>query len=253
MAAELEWMKVKDEQPRLIMSLGGLEKCGKTHIALSAPDPIAFQNFDNGMEGVVNKFIQAGKKIHLQDYRDKAQVLKILTMNEAETKSHYSPIWTRFKADFLKYLEHKLIRSIVWDTGTEVWELARLAAFGKLDKVMPHHYGPLNSEFKALIDLAFSYDKNLIITHKYKKQYVAKGEKEVWNGKYEQAGYGGMGFLVQVVGRCFRDEEENFCLEIKDCRHNEKCNGKVYVGEECSFPWLAADVVEGTTPMDWGL
>jgi len=246
-------MTEQNEQPRLIVSLEGLEKCGKTHIALTAPGPIAFMNFDNGLEGVVKKFIAAGKKIFLNDYRDREQVLKILAMNAEQTKTHYAPIWTRFKADYLRALEHPAIRTIIWDTGSEVWELVRLAAFGKLDKVMPQHYGPVNSEFKALVDIAYSYDKNLIITHKHKKQYVLKGEKDAWNGKYERAGFASIGFLVQLVAKCYRDGDEQFCLEVVDCRHNAQCNGRVFEGEECGFPWLASEVVEGTTPFDWGL
>lgn len=238
---------------RLIVSLEGLEKCGKTHLALTAPDPIAFMNLDNGFEGVVEAFVNDGKRIHLTDYRGKASMLKLLGMGTEDTKAYYAPIWTRFRADYLRAMESPDIRTVVWDTGSEVWELARLAAFGKVDKVMPTSYGPVNSEFKALVDVAYSCDKNLIILHKVKKQYVLKDSKEVWNGKYERAGFSSIGFLVQMVGRCFRDGDNQFCMEVADCRHNAACNGRVFEGEECAFPWIASEMITGSTPMDWGL
>jgi hypothetical protein len=41
---------------RLIASVSGKEKTGKTHFALTAPEPIIFFNIDVGTEGVVGKF-----------------------------------------------------------------------------------------------------------------------------------------------------------------------------------------------------
>ena len=42
--------------PRIILSLCGLEKQGKTHFSLTAPGDIMYFNLDNRMEGVVDKF-----------------------------------------------------------------------------------------------------------------------------------------------------------------------------------------------------
>ena len=42
---------------RLVVRVGGLEKEGKTHFALTAPGPIGAIDMDRGMEGVVEKFL----------------------------------------------------------------------------------------------------------------------------------------------------------------------------------------------------
>ena len=52
---------------RLIVSIAALEKCGKTHFALTAPGPIAYFNFDIGVEGVIGKFCK-DKSIWVTDY-----------------------------------------------------------------------------------------------------------------------------------------------------------------------------------------
>ena len=46
----------KLDRTRLIVSVEGLEKRGKTHFAMTAPPPIAYFDMDIGAEGVVNKF-----------------------------------------------------------------------------------------------------------------------------------------------------------------------------------------------------
>ena len=58
---------------RLIISLEGPEKNGKTHFSLTAPGPIAFINFDIGHEGVIEKVIPE-KKVFIQHYRRKNEM-----------------------------------------------------------------------------------------------------------------------------------------------------------------------------------
>lgn len=246
---------------RLIVSVEALDKHGKTDWSLTAPGPIAFQNFDNGMEGVVEKF-EPFKQIQLSDYRGGDASSDIIGLNVEKTKQLFGRIWTRFQANYLTAVKAPLtsVRSIVWDTGTELWETARLAEFGKVDHVKPIFYGPLNAEFKALIDLAYSHDKNLIILHRMKKQYKItksdKGESDAWTGRWERAGYSDMGSRVQLKVRLERDDSggsSTFRCVVLDCRQQPSLNGRVFEGDECSFPYVAAEVFPSTTPLDWGL
>ena len=142
------------------------------------------------------------------------------------------------------------VRTVVMDTASEVWELLRMAAFGKLDHVMPHHYGPVNAEYRGLLRMAYVSDKNLILLHKVKNEYI----NDKRTGNYERAGFTDTGFMVQVNVRCWRrlngDKQLVFGMTIDDSRQNADVAGMELEGEMCSFPMLAS-VVTGTDMEKW--
>ncbi len=235
--------KAAEENPkrRLIVSATGKEKTGKTHFALSAPDPIAYQSLDIGMEGVLDKFLNgetAAKEIYLSEYTAKPKV--------AEKD------WERFRKDFRAALDMG-VKTIVWDSATEVWEMVRLAKLGKLAQVMPHQYGPVNAEFRTLLREVYDSDVNFILLHKVKKMYV----NDKWNGKYERAGFNDIAFLVQCVTEVGRyplkdeDHDREFYLDITDCRQNAECAGERLEGEMCNFTYLAMTVFPNSEESDW--
>ena len=143
---------------RLLVAVEALEKEGKTHFALTAPGPIAVFDFDTGMEGVVHKFARQ-KKIYVSDYRRLGNVM-------TNTPDNWILLWEKFKREYIATMEAPEIRTVVMDTATEVWELLRMARFGKLTQVMPYHYGPVNAEYRELLRKAYSTEKNLILLHK---------------------------------------------------------------------------------------
>lgn len=219
---------------RLLVSVRGLEKTGKTHFSLTAPGPIAFFDLDMGTEGVVSKFQALGKKI----------LLNKVTPDMAETE------WPRFKEAFRAALASRQIKTIVWDTETEVWELVRLCKFGKLTQVMPYHYGPVNNEYRKLLRETYDSGKNLILLHKMKPKYIDDKRTR----EYERAGFNDIGFIAQVNAIVYRDptdEGGEFNLEILDCRQNSDAAGEVLLGEMASFPYLASLAFPDTNPGDW--
>ena len=52
---------------RLVISLAGFEKTGKTHLAFTGKSPIVIFNLDLGTEGVIEKSQAAGKEIYVYD------------------------------------------------------------------------------------------------------------------------------------------------------------------------------------------
>jgi len=224
--------------PRLIAAVSGLEKQGKTSFALSAPGPIIFFNLDYGMEGVIGKYTYL-KDIYVKEYRYKRN----------DTADKYVQLWTGFVTDFYAALKSQA-RTIIIDTATEAWELLRLARFGKLTQVQPYHYGPVNAEYMALMREGYSYDKNIILLHKLKKQYV----NESFSGNYERAGFNNTGFLVQANLEVYRDGLDGpFVLKILDCRQNSSVGGsEVELEDEFTgFPYLAQLVFPNTSEEDW--
>lgn len=224
--------------PRMIISVSGREKHGKTSFALSAPGPIIYFNMDYGLEGVVHKY-SVQKDIYVKEYR----------FGRNDTADKYIALWAGLSIDFSNALKSKA-RTIVFDTATETWELLRLARFGKLSQVQPYHYGPVNAEYLSFIREGFSYDKNIIMLHKLKKEYV----DEKFTGRYEPAGFNKTGYLAQANLSVYRDGlDGGFFMRVLDCRQNSALGGlDLEVSEsQSAFGFLAQLVFPETTEEDW--
>ena len=256
----------KSRVRRLIESVEGPEKTGKSHHAFTAPAPIVYFDTDYGSEGVVEKF--AGDK-DIYDYEVKTA--KDILIKHKDTKGQGPQVdateeFDRFKDAYYDSLNDKTIRTVVWDTATEVWELLRLAFFGKLAQVPPMKYGPANEEYRRLVRAAFDTDKNLILLHRVKDEYVGDTNTgSMRTGKKLRAGFNDTGFLVQLNVVTYFDSpksedgdpEEGFGLYVRDCRQNMgiagmRLQGKIEgIGSMCSFPYLATSVFPDTELGDW--
>lgn len=222
---------------RVVMSLEGMDKTGKTHFALTAPGPIALFNFDIGLEGVIHKF--ADKEILTSD-------VQFARTGDADA---WVQTWEDFKRMFTEAIRHPDVRTVVIDNGTEMWELLRLARLGKLTQVMPHKYTELNTEFRELMRReVFESNKNVIFIHKVKQQWV----NDKFTGKYERAGFKDIGYLVQLNALSWWDEDEQeFCLTVMNSRHDPELIGEELRGPMLNFPTLATMIFPGTRTKDW--
>jgi len=228
---------VKKKPKRLIIAVEAVDKEGKTTFGLSAPGPVALMDMDIGTEGVVDNYI-GKKKLYIAgfDYRDSTDPAEWLKM------------WVKYKETFLTALTDKWIRTVVVDTATEAWELARLARFGKLTQVLPHHYGPVNAEFRDLIRKAYDTDKNLILIHKMKEQYI----NDKGTGKMIRSGFNDTAYLVQVnIRTWYRAKERLFGLTVVNCRQNMSIAGMELTEPINDFAHLAAEVYPQTDAEDW--
>jgi hypothetical protein len=230
---------------RLLVNIESLDKGGKTHLALTAPGPIALFDMDRGLEGVVQKFM-IEKEILFTSYRHLPCV----------TEADHKALWGKFERDYDTALAGKGIRSIIFDTATELWEKARLAEFGRLSNVQ-HLYPALNAKFRKLIDRAFDAEKNLILVHKRKKAYKqnAKGE-DSWTGGWERAGFTEIGYVVQVNLYSYEEGKDDagnavFACQVINSRLQPSLNGEIISGELCTFPYIASLLRPDTEITDW--
>lgn len=228
-------------QRRLIVSVTGREKMGKSNFGLTAPGPMALFDLDHNLEGLMEKFTPL-KKIHYIDIADTS------TVDEAVRE------WDKFKRAWVGVLNDKSVRSVVIDTATEAWERIRLARFGKLSQVMPMHYGPVNAEFRKLLrDARDAGGKNVVLLHKAKAVYV----NDKRTGDYERAGYGETGFLVQVNVRVYRDPYDvdtgpgDFHMVVENCTQNPEIQGMDLVGPMVNFSTLAQLVFPDSNAEEW--
>lgn len=226
---------------RIILSIDGLEGSGKDHLALSGPGDVAVISLDEGLEGVVDKF--TGQKRVLVSKHD-MPVFQGMSQNESSALA--TKIWKQIRTDYRDALETKGVRTIVCDTGTEMWEICRMSWFGKLTQVMPHHYAQPNREWADIVRLGYAHGKNVAWLHKLKPEYV--NDKNT--GDYKRSGQSDMGFLVQAYGRALKDKKEpgvpdKFSFLIEKCRFHPEVEGLQLSGEDCNFPLIASFVLYG--------
>jgi len=229
---------------RLIIRIGGLEKEGKTHFSLTAPGPIALFNLDRGLEGVLDKFVSPDKTVFVAEFKP----VRIVGATPAQTQESNEPIWKEIQQTYYDALVSPLYRTIVIDTDTKMYEIARLATFGKLTQVKSHHYTPLNDAYRALVDAAYDNDKNVIFVSKLKKQYIKKqnSEDSAWNGKHEESGFTDLGYNTMLNLRARVDIEGDNYIEVVNCRANRKMRGNQYFStdtqDDANFAGVAVDI-----------
>jgi len=239
---------------RAILSLKGPPKSGKTYWGLAAPGPIAHFDSDWASESAREKFA-AEKEIYRYEIKTAREIEITNSGPNIEAEEEYN----KFREAYYACLRDPGIRTVFGDTGTEIWELLRLAFFGRLTQVPPMKYAPANEEYRKLIRAAYDTDKNLILTHRVKDEYVGDmgSGTSVRTGKKILSGFADTPYLVQANLTTYWDREtREFGVFVEDCGYNMAIAGEQFQGEVegismCSFSYLASSMFPNTTPEDW--
>jgi hypothetical protein len=234
----------------ILISVEGQQKCGKTELGLSLPDPVYILNLNFGLAGVVEKHVKAGKKIYVKNIQIPytkelpGQAFTILSTAAAEK-------WREAVLSLMEALNDKEVKSIFIDTGSELWDLLRIARLGKLTQVLPVQYAAVNAEFRQLLQILLTCGKNVVLSHKVKPEYV----NDQKTNRFERAGFGDIGFDVQVELRLERDlkadGDNQFVLTFMDCRANKNLKGQSLRGLDCQFLKVVKLIYPDTTEEDW--
>ncbi len=210
---------------RVVATLSGHEKSGKTDMALrTAPEPVFFISLDMGTEGVVHKFVDRDIKMYE------------VKVPRNQPKEVYVGIWNDLLMRIRAVLDNNQ-GSLVIDTESECWELQRLATFGRLDQVMPHHWGPINAAKRELVREFYHSDLTVILLHKMSREY----KNDAWTGGWGRKGWSDMGYSVQANLETVRhdgDDGTRFGVQVKDCRQNPALNGQIFWDDSRSFEFL---------------
>lgn len=229
----------KSNLRRMVIAVEAMDGEGKTTFGLSAPGPIALFDMDIGLEGVIDKWVDL-KEIQRASFSYK----------DATSREEWIAGWEKMKKLYYVALADPHIKTLLWDTETEGWDLIRMARLGSLSLHKDHAYkwGPVNTEFRDLIRSVYETDKNLILLRKMKEQYI----DDNWTGKYDPAGFKDIRSLIQVRLRSWRDEEGTFGLTVmQKCRQNASIVGMDFVEPMNTFPFVAAEVFGDTSPEEW--
>jgi hypothetical protein len=222
---------------RLILSVEGGQKVGKTTLAMSAMGigPIAILDYDFGGEGVLERYNQ-GEVWYMPLVSPVCMLLDENTQNAA-----YREAWEKAKNAYYAALADPRIRTIVIDTASEFREAQLLAHFGRLSKNLPRNYGEPNAEMRKLIRAAYERpDLNFIMLHTVKDEYV----DDIRTGHKVFSGFNGVPGLVQMVVRMWK-RDKDYGLTIIDCRHKRSLEGAELPAVVANFTQLL-NLVHGT-------
>ena len=232
------------------MSVDGLPKCGKSEFGLSMPNPLFVLDLNQGLTGIIEKHVKAGRNIYAQNIQIPYSkelpggAFTILSTAAAEQ-------WRKGILLLQESLREPEIKSIFIDTGSELWDLLRIARLGKLAQILPVQYAAVNAEFRQLLQVLLCCGKNVVLSHKVKPEYV----NDQKTNRFERAGFGDVGFDVQVDLRADRDLKADganqYTLTFGDCRANNKLKGTILRGAECNFIEVVTKIYPETTPEDW--
>ena len=256
------------DRRRVVANVEGLQKCGKTDWCLrDTPDPIVIFNFDQGIEGVIEKHRARGKTIIVagahkgqSGYRS-YHFVRPIRMKDQDRNGYLNyvqklamPMWNKFISDLKEFYESDA-RTGVIDTAKAAHSLGRFAYVGMdtgkrpTDDPYGQKTGNLNAIFQGLIADGQNYDKNVLWVSRLKEEWVDNQP----SGRYKTAGgYNELGYEVQVTLRLKRNRKGEMSVEIRDCRLGEgaEMNGEEFTGKQVKFPTVMA-LVTGSDPMDW--
>ena len=221
------WQDVIKMSPkRAIMSIEGLDKTGKSRLAMTAPEPIVYLDLDIGTEGVIEPMMAQRQIIRYQV----DQPPKLGT--SSELISSFTPIWEDIRARVSEALQLES-GTLVIDSFGEAYEICRLAHFGKLAQVQPHQYQVAYAQLREIVRVAYKSSMNLILLHKLGNNFHT--------GELEHQGWKDVPFVVQATLRTHRKDGDFvtgpvFSAEVMSCRKDMTLMGQTLMQGQASQP-----------------
>lgn len=253
----------------LMVATDGMPRTGKTRFAATAPDPIGVIALERNTRYTMAKHAQeTGKKI-LAPEKDFIRPWKDLSgglqgnsdlSSDAAIKLYRKHL-DSLTEEYLRMLDDKAIRTVVIDTGTQLWEDILFAHFGKSQQIKPISRGLPNQEMKNLLNAC---QKNIIVIHKSKEKWV----DDKPTGKFERSGYGYVAYDMNVCVQHYRDTaihnkdcrvSEDGCvcwgIKISECQANPELIGagddSRLTGSRVTFAQLARRIFPDSSLKDW--
>lgn len=157
--------------PNILVSISGLPKSGKTHLAMTFPEPIKVFSFDLGADFVRTKF--PDKKIDVQNF--------VLPIVESGNETWALPVWERFYAEFKKVAESGEYQTVVLDTASAVESTLRQAILEELQQDKPgkqklatNEYVARNLRMAAIFARARTLGINLVTIQYLREQWIRR-------------------------------------------------------------------------------
>lgn len=207
--------------PNIVVSLAGLPKHGKTHLAFSFPEPIKVYSFNDGANRLKEKF--PDKQITVAMFE--------LPIIETDNPAPWAePIWNDFQKTFKEDAYSGKYKTLIIDTGTELWGVLRQAITESKNrrKLLEVEYALPNLKMGAIYDHAKRAGVNLVSLNYLKDRYV--NEKNT--GELELSGWSQTEAKVDIVlevTRVTKAGKTTNVTVIKDNWFDRDLNGKTLV------------------------
>jgi hypothetical protein len=116
--------------PNVIFSVSGLPKSGKTHLYMTAPEPIKVYSFDLGADSVRKRKFP-NKAIEIHNF--------YLPIIESEHPQPWAqPVWDEFYSEYKKDVEGGKFKTLAIDTATAVDSILRQAILEEKQEGKPN-------------------------------------------------------------------------------------------------------------------
>lgn len=234
---------------KMLVSIDGEEKTGKTHLALTAATSrrtMGVIDHNDGLNGVVQKRVRliGPKKIRLA----KHPIPEGMDKNAVKTAA--KKVWEAQDKDYTESLKSMAVTFV--DSGTETWQLARMCSFGDVKAEGGSRKGALdydyaNSLVRGYIRRYHAYKSTVIFTHQLEEEWKTRSDpstgamKSYKSGKMVRDGFKYVPFQVEVVLRTEKrvttPEGLHFVAILQTCRFNPALEGTEFssaieIGEE---------------------
>jgi len=213
--------------PNILVSISAPPKSGKTHMAMTFPEPIALFSLDFGAQPVRAKF--PNKEIDIFEHP-----MPLYDSLEKVT-SDFQPMWEELRDGIYDAFawKKKQYQTIVIDTGTALWEVIRYAYNEEEGKALgatgrARNYGEPNARAYGIFQRAKLAGINLVVINHLKDKWVddkATGE-QILDGWRRTEG------IVDVVTTMHKDyktvgdgREAVFHLDIVSNRFDPNIDG----------------------------
>lgn len=279
-----EFIDPPEPKLRLSWSLWGETKTGKSTFGLWGPAPLITFDIDHRIERVIDDFIDGtttGEPKTIQVVRlDMPECDPVSRKKDEGALKVASQQWDKFLTAYDKALKSSMVkggvRTIVIDTGTDLFDIRLLSEFGKLLGIQPWERGGANADFIEIMRRGEKYNANTVWLHygkdEWKTQKTEKGEVSAPTGGYVLDGFKKANSAVQIVARTnynerARDPRERFEVILVRCGvGNSKMNGAKFTslnwavwGDDKNTPiinygplaYISSQIITGTDPQDW--
>lgn len=221
---------------RIVLSLSGREKSGKTHWALAGAiecamadgKPVFHICLDSNGPAVAGKLSRLyGFPINIAAYD-----------RDGSTRDQHEALWKEVVSDMAKALAACAAGGyVILDTVTELWETLRLARFGKLSQVMPVRYDALNAEMRLLVRDVMNSQATVIFLNRFRDVYVndkATGDEEPSTWKPLPYSAQANAEMAMTVGK----DGPEFSILFRNCAPDMTLSGRSFPAGAMTLPVL---------------
>jgi len=214
---------------RLISAVWGPEKSGKTHFALTFPEPIHFLNYDYGLEDLMSQF--PGKRIIPHNIGEDDPYSLDNLLGESPKVPMMKKVLTIYRDSMRE--AGKEGGTVVVDTfgqmrqtisdGTLAEIIEKRIGTKTEGMVYPFDYAKSNFVTGEVIRMAYKIEGvSLVLIHRASPIYDEKGND---TGRVKMSGWHEVPAAVAVTVKTYRDPKGEFKMRIESCRKDPNAAG----------------------------